>query len=86
MSEQHVTVQGYVISIPQDERKCRIAIQENDSQYRVLPKGAGVNLAEEVNALVKVSGAVESRDEVTYITVRGFTLLEDDGDWGDDAD
>ncbi len=86
MSEQHVKVQGYVMSIPQDERKCRIAIQENDTHYRVLPKGAGVNLAEEVNALVQVSGAVESRDEITYITVRGFKLLEDDGAWGNDED
>ena len=86
MSEKHVTVQGYVLSIPQDERKCRIAIQENDTQYRVLPKGAGVDLAEEVNALVQVSGAVESHEEISYITVRGFRLLEDDGDWGNDDD
>lgn len=86
MSEQHVKLQGYVTSIPQDERKCRIAIQVDDSQYRVLPKGAGVDLAEEVNALVQVSGAVESADETMYITVRGFTLLEDDGDWAGDDD
>lgn len=84
MSEQHVTVQGYVLSIPQDERKCRIAIQENDKQYRVLPKGAGVDLAEEVNALVQASGAVEGDDEISYITVRGYSLLEDDADWGGD--
>ena len=86
MSEQHVTVQGYVLSIPQDQRKCRIAIEENGTQYRVLPKCAGVDLAEEVNALVQVSGAVESADDITYITVRGFRLLEDDGDWGNDDD
>ena len=45
-----------------------------------------MDLAEEVNALVQVSGAVESADDITYITVRGFRLLEDDGDWGNDDD
>ena len=86
MSEQHVTVQGYVVSIPQDERKCRIAIQNDENQYRVLPKGAGVDLAEEVNAMVQVTGAVETRDEVAFMTVRGFKLLEDDGAWVSDDD
>ena len=86
MSEKHVTVQGYVLSIPQDERKCRIAIQENDIQYRVLPNGAGVDLAEEVNTLVQVSGAVEYHDEISYITVRGYRSLEEDGDWDNDDD
>ena len=85
MSEQHVTVQGYVISIPQDERKCRIAIQNEENQYHVLPKGAGVDLAEEVNALVAATGAVEDREDVAFMTVRGYKLLEDDGTWeGDD--
>ena len=86
MSEQHVTVRGYVLSIPQDERKCRIVVQRDNQEYHVLPKGAGVDLCEEVNALVEVSGAVEERDDVPYMTVRGFRVLEDDNAWdGEDG-
>ena len=82
MSEQHVTVTGYVVSIAQDARKCRVAIQHETGSYNVLPRGAGLDLAEEVNAQVEAHGAVEEQDEVSYMTVRGYKLLDDDETWG----
>ena len=66
MNKSPVTVKGYVAAVPQDDRQAR------------LPRGAGVDLADEVSAPVEVTGLVEEAEDVCYLTVRGYKVLEDD--------
>ena len=51
---------------------------QDDVEYRIVPRGAGVDLDDEVSVPVEVSGQVEEADGVLYLTVRGFKVLEDD--------
>ncbi len=78
MNKSPVTVKGYVAAVPQDDRQARVAVVQDDVEYRVLPRGAGVDLADEVSAPVEVTGLVEEAEDVCYLTVRGYQVLEDD--------
>lgn len=81
MNANPATISGYVVALPAhiDERQAIVAIMHNDEEYRVLPRGAGVDLADEVNALVEATGLVEEKDGLKYFAARGYKLLEDDG-------
>lgn len=78
MNKSSVTVKDYVAAVPQDERQARVAVVQDDVEYRVMPRGAGVDLADEVSVPVEVTGLVEEADGVFYLTVRGYKILEDD--------
>ena len=43
-----------------------------------MPRGAGVDLDDEVSVPVEVTGLLEEQDGVNYLTVRGYKVLEDD--------
>lgn len=76
-----VVIKGYVTSVPHggDVRHARVAIrQQDDTEYRVVPRGAGVDLNDSVGLPVEAVGTVEERDDILYLNVRGYTLLEDD--------
>ena len=78
MNKSPVTVKGYVAAVPRsvDERQARVAVVQ--VEYRVMPRGAGMDLAGEVSVPVEVTGLVEEVDGVFYLTVRGYKVLEDD--------
>ena len=80
MNKSSVTVKGYVTAVPRsvDERQARVAVVQDDVEYRVMPRGAGMDLADEVSVPVEVTGLVEEVDGVFYLTVRGYKVLEDD--------
>lgn len=78
MNKSPVTVKGYVAAVPQDERQAKVAVVQDDMEYRMMPRGAGVDLAGEVSVPVEVTGLVEEADGVFYLTVRGYKVLEDD--------
>lgn len=80
MNKTPVTVRGYVVAVPRtvDARQARVAVVQDDVEYRIMPRGAGVDLDDEVSVPVEISGLVEEEDGVTYIAVRGYTVLEDD--------
>lgn len=61
-----------------------MAVVQDDVEYRIIPRGAGADLADEVSALVEVTGLLEQVDEVNYIQVRGYTLVDDTSSWDDD--
>ena len=65
-----ITVKGYVCSVPRaaDARQASVAVVQDDVEYRIIPRGAGADLADEVN----------------YIQVRGYTLVDDTSSWDDD--
>lgn len=80
MNKSSITVRGYVAAVPRtvDARQARVAVMQDDVEYRIMPRGAGVDLDDEVSLPVEVSGQVEEADGVLYLTVRGYTVLEDD--------
>ena len=80
MNKTPITVRGYVAAVPRsvDARQARVAVVQDDVEYRIVPRGAGVDLDDEVSLPVEVSGIVDEADGVVYLTVRGYKVLEDD--------
>ena len=80
MNKSPITIRGYVAAMPRsvDARQARVAVVQDDVEYRIVPRGAGVDLDDEVSVPVEVSGLVEEADGVFYLTVRGYKVLEDD--------
>ena len=77
------TIKGYVTSVPVDEKQSRIAVTEDGTEYRIIPKAAGIDLEDEINASVEVTGDLLEVDETRYLTVRNYKVL-DDAAWDDD--
>ena len=80
MNKSPGTVKGYVAAVPRlvDARQARVAVMQDDVEYRIVPRGAGVDLDDEVSVPVEVTGLLEEQDGVNYLTVRGYKVLEDD--------
>ena len=80
MNTSPATISGYVVALPLhvDGNQAIVAIIQKDVEYRILPRGAGVDLADEVNAMVEAKGLVEERDGVNYLAVRTYRVLEED--------
>lgn len=80
MTKSAATISGYVVSLPRngDARQASVAIAQDGVEYRVLPRGAGVDLVDEVNVAVEATGQVEEEDGIFYLTVRGYKVLDDD--------
>lgn len=80
MNTNPAKISGYVVALPAnvDERQAIVAIVQDDIEYRILPRGAGVDLADEVNAQVEATGLIEEKDGAQYLAVRGYKVLEDD--------
>jgi hypothetical protein len=80
MNKSPITVRGYVAAVPRsvDPRQARVSVVQDDVEYRIVPRGAGVDLDDEVSVPVEVSGLMEEADGVVYLTVRGYKVLEDD--------
>ena len=80
MNKRPITVRGYVAAVPRsvDARQARVAVVQDDVEYRIVPRGAGVDLDDEVSVPVEVSGIMEEADGVVYLIVRGYKVLEDD--------
>lgn len=70
-------IQGYVTSVPVDEKQSRIAVTQDGIEYRIIPKAAGIDLEDEINASVEVTGDLLEVDEVKYLTVRNYKVLDD---------
>lgn len=85
MSNTPTTISGYVVALPRnsDPHQAAVAIVQDDIEYRILPRGAGVDLDDEVNVSVEATGLVTEEDGVSYLAVRGYKVLEDDA-WLED--
>lgn len=79
-TQSPLTIKGYITSVPRavDPRQARVAIVQNDVEYRVIPRGAGVDLDDNVGMTVEVRGTLEVQEDTQYLHVRGYTLLDDD--------
>lgn len=82
MSESPATVSGYVVALPRDldHHQAIVAIVQDDVEYRILPRGAGVDLADEINAQVEANGLDHEEDGVHYLAVRAYKVIGDDSD------
>lgn len=85
MSKSSATISGYVVALPRniDPHQACVAIMQDNVEYRIKPRGAGIDLGDEVNVAVEATGQVEEEDGVYYLTVRGYKVLEDDA-WLED--
>lgn len=85
MNTSPATISGYVVALPRNTDPCQaiVAIVQNDVEYRVLPRGAGIDLDDEVNAMVEATGLVEEKDGINYLAVRGYKTLDEDS-WSDE--
>ena len=80
MNKNSIPIKGYVTAMPRsvDARQARVAVVQDDVEYRIVPRGAGVDLDDAVSLPVEVFGLLEEADGVSYLVVRGYTVLEDD--------
>lgn len=80
-----ITVKGYVTALPRsaDEAQARVAILQDDQEYRIIPRGAGSDLDDHLSSLVEVTGVCNEDEGVLRLLVRGYRVLEDDS-WLDD--
>ena len=80
MNTNSITIKGYVTAMPRsvDARHARVAVIQDDVEYRIVPRGAGVDLDDAVTLTVEVFGQLEEADGVNYLVVRDYTVLEDD--------
>lgn len=96
------TIRGYVSALPRTPGKedlTKVAVITDDgTEYRVLHKSAGMDLADYISANVEVTGTVsvmaspkgettenDDADSILLITVRRYTLTDGyDDPWYDD--
>lgn len=83
--------QGYIRPAPQVEGReeaARVALVADDgTEYHILHKGVGVDLVEHISADVEVNGTLHTQDDVPYVQVRTYRLVDDYQDeWYDDED
>ena len=82
------TIQGYVAPLPKDsDGRWQVAIVDGDVEYHVVPRGAGVDLAEHLSAQVEVQAMlIEEPDSPLRIQVRSYRLIDqlDDDAWYED--
>ena len=78
-------MKGYVTALPRsaDEAQCRVAVTQDELEYRIVPRGAGVDLDDHLSALVEVTGVASEQDGLLRMQVRGYKVLDDDA-WLDD--
>ncbi len=63
---------------------CRVIVRDGENEYLVMPRGAGVDLADEVGAHVEMDGLVhEDAEGVLWVQVRSFRILDEfeDNQW-----
>lgn len=79
-------IQGYVTALPRsaDEAQARVAVMQDEREFRIIPKGLGIDLDEHLSTLVEVTGICTESDGIFRLQVRAYRVLEDDA-WLDDT-
>lgn len=81
------TIKGYIVPLPlgKDDAAARVAVAEGDVEYHILPRGAGADLGDYINAYVEVDGVLREMEGVTLVQVRNYRLQDAfDHEWYDD--
>ena len=82
-SPPSTTLRGYVASFTTGNN-CKVALVSEDEVYPILPKGAGVDLADMVSIQLEVKCTIHEDDDKQALHVRSYTILEEDDEWLDD--
>lgn len=89
MTSTPITVKGYINPLPRtaDENLARVIISTSETDYYVVPRGAGIDLDDHLSASVEAIGTVTEKDELLYLHVRKYTLTDVfENDWYDDKE
>ena len=82
-----VVMSGLIIPLA-EERRCRVALIADDVEYPILPRGAGIDLADMVSSQVEVKCTIEEEGERKRLVVRSYKVLDmddnDDDSWYED--
>ncbi|MDR2503700.1 MAG: hypothetical protein LBD82_04870 [Deltaproteobacteria bacterium] len=87
--QEQITLKGYIVALPRHaggEEGARAALRTEDGlEYRILPKGMGLDLAAHINARVEVTGLVRHKEDPRLLQVRKY-IVDDafEDDWYDD--
>lgn len=89
MSTVPTTLRGYIAPLPSGQ-PCRVALVATDSgeEYPILPRGAGIDLADMVSAQVDVVCSIQEEGEFKRLYVRSYQVLDaldDEEAWYGDA-
>ena len=82
MSSAPVQLRGTVSII--NEGPCRVALlDENDEEWPIAPRGAGVDLTDMVGCSVALlCSRLSENDDDKRILVRSYKELDDESSWG----
>ena len=81
------TITGYIVPILDSgaAHPATVALSQGDAEYYIEPRGAGIDLADQMNVLVEATGAVREKDGLFFLHIRNYRLLDDfDNEWYDD--
>lgn len=85
MNTAPTTLRGYVAPLPSGQ-SCRVALvtADNEDGYPVLPRGAGIDLADLVSVQLEVVCTIREEGETRLLHVRSYQVLdalEDEEAW-----
>jgi hypothetical protein len=82
------SISGYIAALPDTGREnSKIALIDADTEYHIIPKGAGVELSIHLSKQVEIQGDVTEREDAApLLFVRAYQLLDpsDDDSWYED--
>ncbi len=74
-------VRGFVAPLSSGS-SCKVALVDGETEYRVLPRGAGIDLADMVSAQIEAHGTVTEEDDARFVHVRSYNVIDaDDESW-----
>ena len=63
----------------------KVAVSAGDTEFHIVPRGAGADLAAHINAHVEVVGVVREKDGELLLQVRSYKLTDGyEHEWYDD--
>lgn len=77
-------LRGIVAPLPPGT-PCRVALVDGDAEYAILPRGAGIDLADMVSAQLEVLCTIKAEGDDRLLHVRSYTVLDgpDEDSWFD---
>lgn len=78
-----VKLRGVIVPLS-SERTCRVALMDGEVEYPILPRGAGIDLADMVGSQLDVACVIQEEGDVKRLLVRSYTVLgegQDDDTW-----
>lgn len=86
-TEEIRTITGYIvpISVTGPEPTATVALAEGETEYHIEPRGAGIDLADQINVRVEARGSIREVDGVPLLFIRNYKLIDEfDSEWYDD--